>query len=247
MRRHELTTLSLAHKATSVLKQAESGFLHLNTDGTTKWQKKIEGAAVNGMVLSVNEVPDGSADSMIDDISRELQKLRDTALALGLQNADNINWTLIASSSSDSASTQKRFNKLLEEERAKDGQRFGEVCPEVLELVENVCSMHLGVNLRKAFLDGIRCLTHTATESCRERYAVDTVIHEFCKLLGKHGVPEYGLGVLAFPDFVQQSTDPDKVGYYQICGWIDKLEVAILFHKNFIPSQSSFGFFVVHC
>ena len=59
MRRHELTTLSLAHKATSVLKQAESGFLHLNTDGTTKCQNKIEGAAVNGMVLSVNEVPDG--------------------------------------------------------------------------------------------------------------------------------------------------------------------------------------------
>ena len=220
MRRHELTTLSLAHKATSVLKQAESGFLHFNTDGTTKWQKKIEGAAVNGMVLSVNEVPDGSADSMIDDISRELQKLRDTALALGLPNADKINWTLIASSSSDSASTQKRFNKLLEEERAKDAQRFGEVCPEVLELVENFCSMHLGVNLRKAFLDGIRCLTHTATESCRERYAVDTVIHEFCKLLGKHGVPEYGLGVLAFPDFVQQSTDPDKVGHYQICAKI---------------------------
>ena len=39
MRRHELTTLSLAHKATSLLKQAETGFLHLNTDGTTKFQK----------------------------------------------------------------------------------------------------------------------------------------------------------------------------------------------------------------
>ena len=88
MRRHELATLSLAHKATSVLKQAETGFLHLNTDGTTKCQKKIEGAALNGMVLSVNEVPDGSANSMIDDISRELQKLRDTAHALRLLNAD---------------------------------------------------------------------------------------------------------------------------------------------------------------
>lgn len=59
MRRHELATISLAHKAISVLKQAETGFLHLNTDGTTKCQKKIEGAALNGMVLSVNEVPDG--------------------------------------------------------------------------------------------------------------------------------------------------------------------------------------------
>ena len=217
MRRHELTTLSLAHKATTVLKQAETGFLHLNTDGTTKCQKKIEGAALNGMVLSVNEVPDGSADSMIDDISREFKKLRDIAHALRLPNADKINWTLIASSSSDSASTQKRFNKLLEEERARDAERFGEACPEVLELVENFCSMHLGVNLRKAFLDGIRCVTHTATDSCRDRYTVDTVIHEFCKLIGKHGVPEYGLGVLAFPDFLKQSTSPDKMCYYQIC------------------------------
>ena len=135
MRRHELATLSLAHKATSVLKQAETGFLHLNTDGTTKCQKKIEGVALNGMVLSVNEVPDGSGDSMIDNISRELEKLRDIARALRLSNSDKINWTLIVSSSSDSASTQKRFNKLLEEETAKDADRFGELCPEVLELV----------------------------------------------------------------------------------------------------------------
>ena len=217
MRRHELATLSLAHKATSVLKQAETGFLHLNTDGTTKCQKKIEGAALNGMVLSVNEVPDGSADSMIDDISRELEKLRDIARALRLPNSDKINWTLIISSSSDSASTQKRFNKLLEEKRARDADRFGELCPEVLELVENFCSMHLGVNLRKAFLDGIRCLT---TDSCRDRYALDTIIHEFCKLFSKHGVPEYGHGVLAFPDFLKQSTSGDKMCYYQICAQI---------------------------
>lgn len=78
MRRQELTTVSLAHKATvtSILEQAKSGALHLNTDGTTKSQKKLEGAAISGMVLSVNEVPDGSVDSMIDDVSQELQKLK---------------------------------------------------------------------------------------------------------------------------------------------------------------------------
>ena len=97
MRRHELTTVSLAHKAISVLEQAETGFLHLNSDGTTKFQKKIEGTALNGMVLSVNEVPDGSGVSMIKDISQELQKLRETAHALKLPNADRINWTLIYS------------------------------------------------------------------------------------------------------------------------------------------------------
>ena len=155
MRRYELTTVSLAHKATSVLEQAtyvrKSAPLHLNTDSTTKFQKKLEGAAINGMVLSVNEVPDGSADSMIDDVSRELQKLRDMAHALRMPNADKINWTLIVSLSSDSASTQKRFNKLLEEQRKKD-ERFGAMYPDAIELVENFCSMHLVSTFIKHFL-----------------------------------------------------------------------------------------------
>ena len=117
MRRHKLTTVSLVHKGTSVLEQANSASLHLNTDGTTKFQKKLEGAAINGMVLSVNEVPDGSADSILNDVSTELQKL---AHALRMPNANKISWTLIVSPSPDSASTQKKFNKLLEEQRRKD-------------------------------------------------------------------------------------------------------------------------------
>ena len=222
MRRHELTTVSLVHKATSVLEQANSESLHLNTDGTTKFQKKLEGAAINGMVLSVNEVPDGSADSIINDVSAELQKLREVAHALRMPNADKINWTLIVSSSSDSASTQKRFNKLLEEQRRKDEEKFGAMCPDAIELVENFCCMHLGVNLRKAFLDGIRSLTSpdsTSSPQQHERHPTDTLVHEFCKLLGKHGVPEYGLGVLAFPDFLKErcSSDCERASYYQLC------------------------------
>ena len=90
----------------------QSDSLNLNCDGTTTLsQKKLQRAVINGMVLSVNEIPDGSADSMIADISHELQKLRDIPHALNLPNADKINWTLIMSSSSDSASTQKRFNR----------------------------------------------------------------------------------------------------------------------------------------
>ena len=215
MRRHELATVSSAHKATSVLQQAETGFLHLNTDGTTKYQKKIEGAALKGMVLSVNNVTDGSANSMVEDISRELKKLRETAHALKLPNGSKINWTLIVSSSSDSASTQKRFNKLLDEQRAKDVEKFGEVCPEAFDLVESFCSMHLGVNLRRAFLNGIRCVASTDSSSTQPKdHPVDVFVHEFCKLFGRHGVPEYGLGVLAFPHFLEQ---PSENMYYQIC------------------------------
>ena len=96
MRRHQLTTLSSAHKATSLLKKAETGFLCLNTDGTTIFQTKTEGAAINSMVLSVNHVLVSSAISMIEDVSQELKKLTETAHALKLPNADKINWTLTA-------------------------------------------------------------------------------------------------------------------------------------------------------
>ena len=86
MRREELKTVSMAHKAYTVI---ESKSLDLNSDGTTKYQKKLGGVAVNGMVLSLNEVPDGSADSMIENISRELAKLRDIGHALNLHNPES--------------------------------------------------------------------------------------------------------------------------------------------------------------
>ncbi len=41
---------------------------------------------------------------------------------LELPNANKINWTLVAS---DSASTQKRFNKLVEQKREEDRKQFG--------------------------------------------------------------------------------------------------------------------------
>ena len=67
MRREELTTINLAHKASCLAEQAKSGCVNLNSDGTTKSQKKLQGTAINDIVISVNEVLDGSADSMIAD------------------------------------------------------------------------------------------------------------------------------------------------------------------------------------
>ena len=222
MRRQELTTINMVHKAQSILEQAEHGSLHLNTDGTTKSQKKLEGVAINGMVVSVNEVSDGSADCMIEDISRELEMLREVAHALSMPNADKLNWTLIVSSSSDSASTQKRFNKLVEEQREEDEKKFGASCPEVIDLVENFCCMHLGVNLRKAFLSGTRSLNPPdSSAQQREHHQVDTLVHEFCKLFGRSGVPEYGCGTLAFPDYLKLAMEgehfPEKRDYYSLC------------------------------
>ena len=59
-------------------------------------QKKLGAVAINNMVISVNEVPDGTAVSAINDVSREFENLRKMAHDLGMPNADSINWTLIA-------------------------------------------------------------------------------------------------------------------------------------------------------
>ena len=69
MRREELKTVSMVHKATVISDCASQGLLHINTDGTTKNQKKLGAVALNGIVVSVNEVPDGTAASTIEDVS----------------------------------------------------------------------------------------------------------------------------------------------------------------------------------
>lgn len=129
-------------------------------------------------------------------------KSRETAHALGISNANSINWTVLASSTSDSAATQKCFNKLISQHVEADKKRFGEASCDTIELIENFCAMHLGVNLRKAFLEGIKAVYGQQGEKDhRDYHPVDTLVHEFCKLFGRHGTPEYCCGALAFPDF----------------------------------------------
>lgn len=71
---------------------------------------------------------------------------------------------MIASSTSDSASTQKKFNQLVALRQQEDTVKFGSTSKGVSE---NLCAMHLGVNLRKAFIDGISELTvRQAEETC---------------------------------------------------------------------------------
>ena len=89
-----------AHKATMLCTKTRG--VSLNTDGTTKHQKKLGGVVANDMVLSVNELPDGTAMRAVEDISREFEKLRKVAETLGLPNPNSINWTLVVSSSSAS-------------------------------------------------------------------------------------------------------------------------------------------------
>ena len=223
MRREELSTVCMAHKASAVSHHAKTGKLHLNTDGTTLQQRKLGGVAVNGMVMSVNQLPDGSADSVFEDVSRELSKLRETAHSLGLPNTDAINWSLIQTSTSDSAATQKRLNRLMEDRKKADVEKYGKTsADDVFVILENFCAMHLGVNLRKAFLLATKTSEQDSCSS-REYHPADVLVHECCKLIGKYGAPEYGCGVLSFPDFLDiVIADPDPnlkedAGYYSYC------------------------------
>jgi len=214
MRREEMSTICMAQKVCSI---SESKSCHLNSDGTTKFQKKLGAVSVNGMVLCLNEVPDGSADSMVELVENELEKLRNIAHDLKLKSPEKINWTLFNSLTSDSASSQKRFNRLVDERCKKDRVNFGTATSEATELVENLCAMHLGSNLRKAFLEGTKDDNVMDLHSNREHDKTDVLVHEFCKLFGKHGTPEYGCGNLIFPDFLALKVKDTKVNYYQIC------------------------------
>ena len=226
MRKEELKSVSMVHKAAVISDYAKQGMLHINTDGTTKNQKKLGAVALNGVVVSVNELSDGTAISTIDDVSKELEKLREIALTLGMPNASSINWTLVASSTADSAATQKKFNKLVEERRNEDEQKFGPTKSEGFDLVTNFCTMHLGINLRKAFLCGAKNFEdNDSANGPREYHPTDTLVYKFCKLFGQRGTPEYGCGGQTFPDFLQiMLNDPDLSGessqYYLTCSKI---------------------------
>jgi hypothetical protein len=149
----------------------------LNSDGTTLAQRKIGAATINGMVVSVNELANGSAEQIAKDITKEFKNLREIAQALGLDNADSINWSLVTSSTSDSASTQKKFNEIAKQKKREDMDRFDTNTKNGEELIANFCAMHLGVNLRKAFIEGS---TATAESTAKRQYAAnDTFIHEF--------------------------------------------------------------------
>ena len=180
MRRDELKVVSNAHKATVLCDQiAEGASLKINTDGTTKHQKKIAGIAINDMTISINEVADGSSSTAIE--SREIEKLQKIANALGIPNASSINWSLIEASTSDSAATQKHFYEKKEAERETLTRDSAEAH---IVFIENFCSMHLGVNIRKAFLRGLHSqICEDNSSAAAAKYPVDVLCTNFAKFL----------------------------------------------------------------
>ena len=225
MRMAEMPTLSSIHKATSLV-QTDQG--HLNSDGTTLNMKKLIGFFISGTVLGVQEVSDGTSETMIKELDKQLTELRNIAKELEIPNANSINWTLIVSSTSDGASTQTKLNRLLQELRARDHEQFGPENASLKVIVSNKCGMHLGVNIRKAqnagiteyekeqniddeqHLENMEDTEQSTPNQKREHVAIDTFVHSFCKLLGQHGTPEYGQGN-TFTDYVNYQLTEAKL------------------------------------
>ncbi len=69
--------------------------------------------------------------------------------------------------------------------------------------------MHLGVNLQKSQNAGVRKFykqseyeADTEDSNFRDYEPRDRFVYEICKLFEQHGTPEYGHGVIGFPDFL---------------------------------------------
>jgi len=215
--------------------------MHMNTDGTTLNQQKVNAIAVNGICLSVDEVPDGTAESVLEHIDRELDHLREIAHRLKVPEADSINWTRITSSTTDGASTQKRVNKLTEEYRERDRQKFGDTSSgtAAIHLVQNFCGMHLGVNLRKAQNAGVRQFyreseqeADTEDTNLREYEPGDRFVYEFCKLFGEHGTTEYGHGVLDFPDYLKARAEAAEASGDTLKASLYKEALSVKLHRQ---------------
>uniref|UniRef100_A0A1X7VRB2 Uncharacterized protein n=1 Tax=Amphimedon queenslandica TaxID=400682 RepID=A0A1X7VRB2_AMPQE len=109
----------------------------------------------------------------------------------------NTDGTTLGQRNLDSAAIQKKFNCLIEEQKEADIATYGTNAPEsAIEIVENLCAMHLGCNLRKAFLIGVKSVFESKEnkDHSREYHQVDVFVHEFHKLFGKlDGTLEYGV------------------------------------------------------
>ena len=106
---------------------------HLSSDGTTLKQQKKMAFLINGLVFGIHDVPDGSSQAALNALKSELKKLE------GLSH-NTLPFDHFVSCTGDGASTQTKFNQLVEREAGKERGA----------LIENKCSMHLGVNLRCA-------------------------------------------------------------------------------------------------
>ena len=117
MRSHEMPTISDVHKATKLMHAQQ---WHLNSDGATLQQQKKVAFFINGLVCGVQNVHDGSAQVALDALKPELAKISETTSKIIPEENLKLDISWIVSSTSDAASTQRKFTHLLEDDIGKE-------------------------------------------------------------------------------------------------------------------------------
>lgn len=160
------------------------------------------------MLLGVEAVADGTAESIIEGLDYTPTKIRKVGQELGIPNVDKVGWALIRFSMSDVAATQRAFNRLLQD-KIDDATSTESNTEDAQCLFAVFCGMHLGVNLRAAAVNGMA--EHLGSTTDERHTAVDKCVHELCKLLGHlSNCPEYGRGVQGYPEFLQGLLDQSR-------------------------------------
>lgn len=93
----ELPTLAKAHQ----LSVQSTENYHLQSDGTTLNQKKVQGFLINGLTLGITDVSDGSAQVAIDSLEWQLRVIMEVGKELKIMGAEGIGWRLVSSVMSD--------------------------------------------------------------------------------------------------------------------------------------------------
>ena len=183
MRKHEIPTINKIHQASEL---SSSQQWHLNSDGTTLNQKKKCAFIINGIVIGIQDVANGSSEIALDALKQALSRVQEAS------SCNTLNISRIVSSTSDGASTQMKFNALLEEETGKN-------------IVANKCCMHLGVNLRSSQVKAVMAIEEEIKEEEKTQFhdGIDAMVHEVAKLFGQCGTPEYGYGADVFKTFIE--------------------------------------------
>ena len=103
---------------------------------------------------------------------------------------------------------RRNTNDLIQQRKDDDIKALPVAGSENMDIVRSFCAMHLGVNLRKAFV----------TAQIEWQEAIDSFVYECCKLFSSHGSPEYGVHI-QFQDFLsyRASQMDDNQTYYQTC------------------------------
>ena len=97
MRSQEMATISRVQKAADLMQSQQ---WHLNSDGTTLHQQKKFAFLLNGIVVGVHDVSDGSAQVALDAFKHELTKLKEVADKLSSHDSKKLSIEHVVSSTS---------------------------------------------------------------------------------------------------------------------------------------------------